>query len=72
MNVKLQHFQVEAVSSDPIASQLATPIYREQLKWIMPYAVEELILFAFYGYIFSTALACSRISLEQTDCSCDI
>lgn len=72
MNVKLKHFHTEAVYSDPIASQLATPFYREQLKWIVSYAVEELLLLELYGYVFSTALACSCISLEQTDCTCGI
>lgn len=69
MNVKLKHFHTEAAYSDPIASQLATPFYREQVKWIMSYAVEELLLLEFYGYMFSTALACSCIALEQTECT---
>jgi len=69
MSVKLKCFHTEAVYSDPTASQLAIPFYREQLKCIVSYTVEELLL---YGYMFSTALACSCISLEKTDCTCGI
>lgn len=59
MNVKLKHFQTEAMYSEPMPSHITTVFYRERQKWIVSHAKEKLSFLEMYGYMFSIALACS-------------